>query len=37
LDALDNLYVNLQKFDAKINKELNKPNQIKSCDDKLEA
>ena len=35
LDALDNLYVNLQKFDAKINKEVKKPHQIKSCDDKL--
>jgi superfamily II DNA or RNA helicase len=37
LDSLDNLYINLQKFNAKIEKELTKPNQLKSCDDKLEV
>ena len=37
LDALDNLYVNLQKFATKIDKEVKKSDQIKSCDDKLEA
>jgi len=37
LDALDNLYVNLQKFKKKVDKELGKPKQLKSCDDKLEA
>jgi len=37
LDALDNLYVNLQKFEKKVDKELGKPKQLKSCDDKLEA
>jgi SNF2 family DNA or RNA helicase len=37
LDALDKLSVNLQKFATKIDKEVHKPNQFKSCDDKLEA
>jgi len=36
LDSLDNLYINLQKFNNNIEKELTKPNQLKSCDDKLE-
>ncbi|MBD2140739.1 DEAD/DEAH box helicase family protein [Anabaena sp. FACHB-1250] len=36
LDALDKLSVNLQKFHIKIDKEIKKPNQFKSCDDKLE-
>ncbi|WP_219727016.1 SNF2-related protein [Cylindrospermopsis raciborskii] len=36
LDALDKLYINLQKFEIKISKEIQKPNQFKSCDDKLE-
>jgi superfamily II DNA or RNA helicase len=36
LDALDKLYINLQKFATKINQEINKPHQFKSCDDKLE-
>ncbi|WP_204105200.1 MULTISPECIES: helicase-related protein [Spirulina sp. CCY15215] len=41
LDALDNLYVNLQKFETNINKEIAKKSQksslYKSCDDKLEV
>ena len=41
LDALDNLYINLQKFDQKLNKEISgktkKASLPKSCDDKLEA
>jgi Helicase conserved C-terminal domain/PLD-like domain/Type III restriction enzyme, res subunit len=37
LDALDKLSVNLQKFATKIAREVHKPNQFKSCDDKLEA
>jgi superfamily II DNA or RNA helicase len=37
LDALDNLYINLQKFAKKVDKELGKPKQLKSCDDKLEV
>lgn len=36
LDALDKLAVNLQKFSIKIDKEIKKPNQFKSCDDKLD-
>jgi superfamily II DNA or RNA helicase len=36
LDALDKLAVNLQKFSIKIDKEIKKTNQFKSCDDKLE-
>tara|TARA_R110000868_G_scaffold400516_1_gene675103 strand:- start:6631 stop:10017 length:3387 start_codon:yes stop_codon:yes gene_type:complete len=37
LDALDNLYVNLQKFEAKVGKEVILPRNIKSDDDKLET
>jgi len=37
LDALDNLYVNLQKFESKINKEIIKPNNGISQDDKLQT
>ncbi|MEA5542978.1 helicase-related protein [Limnoraphis robusta Tam1] len=41
LDALDNLYVNLQKFENKLNKEISgKAKKVflyKSCDDKLEV
>lgn len=41
LDALDNLYVNLQKFEDKLNKEISgkskKVSLHKSCDDKLEV
>ena len=36
LDALDKLYINLQKFKIKIDKEIQKSQQFKSCDDKLE-
>lgn len=36
LDALDNLFINLQKFEKKIDKEIVKPGNIKSEDDKLE-
>ena len=36
LDALDSLYTNLQKFETKINKEILKPNNGKSADNKLE-
>jgi ERCC4-related helicase len=36
LDALDNLFVNLQKFKTKIDKEIVIPNNIKSDDDKLQ-
>jgi superfamily II DNA or RNA helicase len=36
LDALDNLYFNLKKFETKIEKETLKPNNINSDDDKLE-
>lgn len=35
LDALDNLYVNLQKFEASLNKENKIPNNINSSDNKL--
>jgi len=41
LDALDNLYVNLQKFETNLNKEIaknaKKSSLYKSCDDKLEV
>jgi len=37
LSSLDNLYVNLQKFAKKVEKELEQLKQLKSCDDKLEA
>ncbi|CAA0225813.1 helicase-related protein [Tenacibaculum maritimum] len=36
LDALDNLFTNLQKFETKINNEIIKPNNHKSVDNKLE-
>lgn len=36
LDALDNLFINLQKFDARIKKEIDKRNNINSIDNKLE-
>jgi hypothetical protein len=37
LDALDNLYVNLKKFEQKIDKEIVKPNNHKSDDEKLQV
>lgn len=37
LDSLDNLYINLQKVDNKISKEVLVPGNIKSEDDKLEV
>jgi hypothetical protein len=41
LDALDNLYFNLQKFETNLNKEIaknaKKSSLYKSCDDKLEV
>lgn len=37
LDALDNLSVNLQKFESKIDKELVRPGNIKSEDDKIQT
>ena len=37
LDALDNLFINLQKFEGKIAKEILRPGNMKSDDDKLEA
>ena len=37
LDSLDNLYVNLRKLEAKIDKEVVKPNNSKSGDDKLQS
>lgn len=36
LDALDNLFINLQKFETRIKKEIAKPNNINSIDNKLE-
>jgi len=36
LDALDNLFINLQKFEARIKKEIGKPNNLSSIDNKLE-
>jgi len=36
LDALDNLFINLQKFETRINKEIDKPNNLNSIDNKLE-
>ncbi|QGY42175.1 helicase [Maribellus comscasis] len=36
LDALDTLYANMQKFETKIDKEIIKPNNKKSEDNKLE-
>ena len=37
LDALDNLYVNLRKFERKIEKEAIKPNNHQSDDEKLQV
>lgn len=37
LDALDNLFTNLQKFKAKIDKENLRPGNIMSADDKLQT
>lgn len=37
LDALDNLFVNLEKFEQKIEKETIKPNNHKSDDEKLQV
>jgi len=37
IDALDNLFINLEKFNSKIKKELIKPNNHKSNDSKLTA
>jgi superfamily II DNA or RNA helicase len=36
LEALDNLFINMQKFEEKIGKEVKFPNNHQSCDDKLE-
>lgn len=36
LDALDTLFINLQKFESRIQKEIVKPNNKKSADNKLE-
>lgn len=36
LDALDNLFINLQKFETKISKELIRPGNLSSADDKLQ-
>lgn len=37
LDSLDNLFINLQKFDAKIDKEIVRPGNHNSADDKLQT
>jgi ERCC4-related helicase len=37
LDALDNLFFNLQKFETKIEKETIRPSNLNSSDDKLQA
>lgn len=37
LDALDNLFINLQKFETKIEKEIICPGNLNSADDKLQA
>jgi ERCC4-related helicase len=37
LDALDNLFINLQKFETKIKKEIVRPGNLKSNDDKLQS
>ena len=36
LDALDNLFINMQKFETRLKEELKIPNNQKSADDKLE-
>lgn len=37
LDALDNLSINLQKFESKIKKEIVRPGNLKSADDKIQT
>lgn len=37
LEALDNLFINLQKFDGKIKNEIIRPGNINSVDDKLQS
>lgn len=37
LDALDNLFINLQKFETKIEKEIVRPSNLNSADDKLQT
>ncbi|MGE0932554.1 helicase-related protein [Peijinzhouia sedimentorum] len=37
LDALDNLFINLQKFKNKIDRETVRPNNLNSADDKLQT
>lgn len=37
LDALDNLFINLQKFETKIEKEIIRPVNLSSSDDKLQT
>lgn len=37
LDALDNLFINLQKFETKIEKEIVRPGNLISADDKLQT
>ncbi|MBL7681755.1 MAG: DEAD/DEAH box helicase family protein [Flavipsychrobacter sp.] len=37
LDALDNIFVNLQKFESKINAELIRPGNLRSEDDKVQT
>lgn len=37
LNALDNLFINLQKFESKIEKEIVRPKNLKSADDKLQT
>lgn len=37
LDALDNLFINLQKFENKIDKETLRPGNLSSADDKLQT
>lgn len=37
LDALDNLFINLQKFETKIEKEIIRPGNLNSADDKLQT
>lgn len=37
LDALDNLFINLQKFESKIDKEITYPGNLSSSDDKIQT
>ncbi|MCC7317063.1 MAG: DEAD/DEAH box helicase family protein, partial [Bacteroidales bacterium] len=37
LDSLDNLFINLQKFETKIEKEIVRPGNLNSADDKLQT